>query len=310
MKDPYKVLGVKRNASQSGIKKAYRELAKKYHPDLHPNEPAIEAKFKEISAAHNLLSDPDKRAKFDNGEIDAGGTERPEHAFYRNYAEGAAGTKYHGAAGFGAFEDLSSLFTDLFEQRRGPRERQFKQSRMRGGDLSYAMKVSFLDAANGAKRRITLPDSKSLDVTIPAGIRSDQKVRLAGKGAPGVGGGRPGDAYIEVEIEKHEFLTRENDDIHLDLPISLSEAVLGAKVRVPTITGSVSMTIPKNANTGTVLRLKNKGIVNPRTKKRGDQYVTLKVVLPEKADKDLKEFVERWGSGHGYDPRGGMGDEG
>jgi DnaJ-class molecular chaperone len=310
MKDPYKVLGVKQDASQSDIKKAYRELAKKYHPDLHPNEPAIEAKFKDVSAAHNLLSDPDKRAKFDHGEIDASGTERREQAFYRSYAEGAAGTKSHSAAGFGGFEDLSSLFTDIFEQRRGPRDRQFTQSRMRGGDLSYAMKVSFLDAANGAKRRITLPESKSLDVTIPAGIKNGQKVRLAGKGAPGISGGQPGDAYIEIEIEGHEFFTRENDDIHLDLPISLNEAVLGEKVRVPTITGSVSMIISKNANTGTVLRLKNKGITTPRTKKRGDQYVTLKIVLPEKADKDLKEFVERWGASHGYDPRHGMGDEG
>jgi DnaJ-class molecular chaperone len=291
--DPYTVLGVKRNDSQDDIQKAYRRLAKKLHPDLNPGNKQAEDQFKEVSAAYDVLGDADKRARYDRGEIDASGTERPQQRFYRDFAEG--GSQYTSDAGFADFgaDDILSQFFG--------REGR-ANIRMRGSDVHYRLELDFLDAINGGKRQITLPDGSILDVNIPPGTSDGQVLRLRGKGRPGMGGGRPGDALVEIEVRPHRIFTRKGDDIHVDLPISLSEAVLGGKVRVPTPTGSVTMTLPKWSNTGTVLRLKGKGV--PRIDGKGDEFVTLKVMLPEKPDPELETFVAKW---HGaYSPRQAM----
>jgi DnaJ-class molecular chaperone len=292
--DPYTVLGVKRNASQDDIQKAYRRLAKKLHPDLNPGNKQAEDQFKEVSAAYDLLGDADKRARYDRGEIDASGTERPQQRFYRDFAEG--GSQYTSDAGFADF-----AADDILSQFFGREGRA--NIRMRGSDVHYRLELDFLDAINGGKRQITLPDGSILDVNIPPGTSDGQVLRLRGKGRPGMGGGRPGDALVEIEVRPHRIFTRKGDDIHVDLPISLSEAVLGGKVRVPTPTGSVTMTLPKWSNTGTVLRLKGKGV--PRIDgSKGDEFVTLKVMLPEKPDPELETFVAKWQGA--YSPRQAM----
>ena len=292
--DPYTVLGVKRNASQDDIQKAYRRLAKKFHPDLNPGNKKAEEQFKDVSAAYDLLGDTDKRARYDRGEIDASGTERPQQRFYRDFAEG--GSPYASEAGFADF-----AADDILSQFFGREGRT--NIRMRGSDVHYRLELDFLDAINGGKRQITLPDGSILDVNIPPGTSDGQVLRLRGKGRPGMGGGRPGDALVEIEVRPHRIFTRKGDDIHVDLPISLSEAVLGGKVRVPTPTGSVTMTLPKWSNTGTVLRLKGKGV--PRVDgSKGDEFVSLKVVLPEKPDPELEKFVARWQGA--YSPRQAM----
>jgi DnaJ-class molecular chaperone len=285
---------VKRNASQDDIQKAYRRLAKKFHPDLNPGNKQAEEQFKEVSAAYDLLGDTDKRARYDRGEIDASGTERPQQRFYRDFAEG--GSPYASDAGFADF-----AADDILSQFFGREGRT--NIRMRGSDVHYRLELDFLDAINGGKRQITLPDGSILDVNIPPGTSDGQVLRLRGKGRPGMGGGRPGDALVEIEVRPHRIFTRKGDDIHVDLPISLSEAVLGGKVRVPTPTGSVTMTLPKWSNTGTVLRLKGKGV--PRVDgSKGDEFVSLKVVLPEKPDPELEKFVARWQGA--YSPRQAM----
>ena len=302
MKDPYQLLGVARDADQNAIKKAFRKLAKKLHPDLNPGNKKVEQEFKEVNAAYDLLSDPKKRERFARGEIDASGAERPERSFYRAYAEGGGNTKYREAE-FGEFS-AEDILSELFG--RG-RSRGGKPPRMRGEDVNYSLTVSFLEAANGAKKRVTLADGKTLDVTIPPGTEDGQTLRLKGQGLSGVGGGPAGDAYVEIHVEPHPFFNRKDSNIHLDLPVTLSEAVLGASVTVPTIDGNVSIKVPPGSNTGTTLRLKGRGLVDRKTRERGDQYVTLKVVLPDKPDTELKQFVERWSAGHGYDPRAKLG---
>jgi DnaJ-class molecular chaperone len=298
--DPYQVLGVKREASQEEIQKAYRKLAKKLHPDLNPGNKEAEEKFKEVSAAYDLLSDADKRARFDRGEIDASGAERPRQRYYRDFAEGDGAHVYTSDAGVADMEGMDDILSGIF----GERGRRAGTFRMRGGDVHYRLEVDFLDAINGANRRVTLPDGSVLDVTIPPGTRDGQVLRLRGKGRPGVGGGAPGDALVEIAVRAHPYFRREDDDIHLDLPVSLTEAVLGAKIKVPTPTGPVTMTVPKDSNTGTLLRLRGKGA--PRSRGgRGDEYVTLKVVLAEKHDPELASFVSGW-SNKAYNPRRAM----
>lgn len=302
MKDPYQTLGVARNASADEIKKAYRKLAKKLHPDLNPGNKKIEQEFKEVSSAYDLLSDTDKRARFDRGEIDASGAERPGRGYYRSYAESGQGAKYRsGGAGDSFFAE--DIFSDLFGGAFGERERGRGGARMniRGADVSYAVTADFVEAALGAKKRLTLTDGKTLDVTIPPGTEDGQTLRLKGQGLPGMGG-PAGDAFIEIKVQPHPFFTREGNDIHLELPVTLAEAVLGASVTVPTLDGKVSLKVPPQSNTGTVLRLRGKGV--PRKGGgRGDQYVKLKVVLPERPDSELAEFVQSWSKTHPYDVR-------
>jgi DnaJ-class molecular chaperone len=294
--DPYSVLGVKKDASQDEIQKAYRRLAKKLHPDLNPGNKRAEEQFKEASAAYDLLSDADKRARFDRGEIDASGAERPQRRYYRDFAEGG-GSPYSNDAGFADFAASDDILSQIFGG-----EGRFNM-RMRGADVHYGLELDFLDAINGGKRQITLPDGSVLDVNIPPGTRDGQILRLRGKGRPGNRGGPPGDALIEIHVRPHRIFVRKGDDIHIDLPISLSEAVLGGKVRVPTPSGPVTMTVPRWSNTGTVLRLKEKGV--PRVEgSRGDEFVTLRVMLPEKPDPELEKFVANWRGA--YSPRQAM----
>jgi len=285
--DPYETLGVKKDASADEIQKAYRGLAKKLHPDLNPGNKKAEEQFKEVSAAYGLLSDPEKRARFDRGEIDASGQERPQQRYYRDFADGGASRSYTNDAGFADFAD-SDIFADIFGARQGR-----GQFRMRGPDAHYRLEVDFLDAINGAKRQITLPEGAALEVTIPSGTRDGQVLRLRGKGQPGIGGGPAGDALIEIAVRPHPVFTRKDDDIHIELAIPLDQAVLGGRVSVPTPSGPVTMTVPKWSNSGAVLRLKGKGVPR-RGGARGDEYVTLKVMLPDQPDPELEKLIAQW----------------
>lgn len=300
MKDPYEILGVSRTATADEIKKAYRKLAKKLHPDLNPGQKDVEAQFKEVTGAYDLLSDAEKRRRFDAGEIDAAGQERPERQYYRQYAYSNDGARYAGDFGDdgGVGEDI---FSELFG--RAGRGRRTGNIRMRGSDVTYTLEVPFLDAARGARKRLTLPDGRTLDVNIPAGTHDRQMLRLKGQGSPGIGGGPAGDAYIEIHVAPDAHFRSKDNDVHLDLPVTLQEAVLGGRVEVPTIDGTVTMTVPAGSNSGTTLRLKGKGMVDPSSKQRGDQYVHLSVVLPDDEDGALKEAIGRWAETHSYDVR-------
>ena len=296
MRNPYEVLGVAPAASAADIQKAYRKLAKQLHPDLNPGDKTAEEKFKEISAAYDLLGDAEKRKRFDDGEIDAAGAERPQRPFYRDFAASDHAHPYTDDSGYADFMESDDGFAELL--RRAERAR----ANRRGRDLHYQLPIAFAESITGANKRLTLPDGGTLDVTIPPGLVDWQILRLRGKGAPGAGTGGPGDALIEVEVLPDPRFTREGDDISLELPVSLSEAVLGGRVRVSTPTGEVTMTVPKGSNTGTTLRLKGKGAPHLGGG-HGDQFVKLKVVLPRPPDPELEAFVSNWEKGKAFNPR-------
>lgn len=305
MRDPYKILGVSKTASDKEIKSAYRKLAKELHPDLHPGKKGIEEKFKEASAAYALLGDAEKRRRYDAGEIDASGAEQAPRGFYRDYGDGAEAHNYASHEGFASEADLGDFFSGIFGGGRGRQgQREFKA---RGSDVSYVVRVSFIDAVKGARKTFTMADGRVLNVNIPEGATDRLTLRLAGQGNPGFGGGPAGDAFIELHVEPHAWFRRKDSDIHLELPVGLKEAVLGARIEVPTVDGPVAMTIPKGSNTGTTLRLKNKGALDRRSGQRGHEYVTLKVVLPDGADPALEAFVEGWKPPESYQPRRKMG---
>jgi DnaJ-class molecular chaperone len=293
MDDPYKLLGIERDASPEALQKAYRKLAKLHHPDLNPGNPEAEAKFKQISAAHALLSDPDKRAAFDRGEIDAEGTPQAPRGFYRDHGDRSDRAKYQSAPDFGD-EDLESLLRNAFGRRR------HGGFALRGADRHFTLSVGFIEAARGGVRRLTLPDGGTLDVTLPAGIADGQILRLKGKGEPGEGGGPAGDALIEISVDAHRFFRREGKDVILELPVTVQEAMLGAKVRVPTIDGPVNVTIAPRSSSGTRLRLKERGIAG------GHQFVELKIVIPPGEEPALTAFLKDWVPTHPFDPRAGL----
>ncbi|MGE3334311.1 MAG: DnaJ C-terminal domain-containing protein [Rhodospirillaceae bacterium] len=305
-KNPYEVLGVASSASDDEIQKAFRRLAKKSHPDLHPGDKKAEDRFKELNAAYDILGDAAKRARFDKGEIDASGNEIRQNPFARGGRPGAGGGFGGGSQHF-SFEDLDlgDLFGGMFRGGQGgPRGGDpFGGSRPgRGEDQRFMLEVDFEEAAIGATKRLTLPNGKSLDVNIPPGINDGQTIRLKGQGAQGHGG-HAGDALIEVKVRAHPTFRREGRDIYAEVPISLGEAVAGGKVEVPTVHGPVAMTVPKWTNGGARMRLKGKGVPATKSEPAGDQYVVFEIVLPKTADKDLEDFVKGWAERKPYNPR-------
>ena len=297
MQDPYDVLGVARDASQTAIRAAYRKLAKTHHPDLNPGKPESAERFKTIGTAYEILSDPEKRARYDRGEIDASGAEKPpEPKFYREYADAAGRSKYRAETGFDP-ADLEGIFAQAFGEGLG---RGAHAINARGADAHYALTISFLDAANGTIRRISLPDGQTLEVTIPPGLRDGHVLRLRGKGHPGLGEGPPGNALVEVTVAPDPRFRREGNDIIVSLPVTLKEAVLGTALEVPTIKGTVRLTIPRGSGTGTRLRLRGRGI------RSGHQYVELEVVVPPGEEPELAEFLRSWEPHQTSDPRAGM----
>ncbi|MBI5165004.1 MAG: J domain-containing protein [Magnetospirillum sp.] len=299
MKDPYQVLGVARSAAADEIKQAYRALARELHPDLNPGDRKSEERFKEISAAYDFLSDADRRARYDRGDIDATGAAKA-----RNWRSHGAGPKGGGGGrsqrgGFGFGNDADEILEELLRRRDRARS-GYSGPPQRGQDARHGLGVTFVEAAVGVTKRVTLVTGKALDVRIPAGSVDGQALRLKGQGHPGSQGGEDGDAFVDIAVEPHPFFVRRDLDVLLDLPVSVQEAMLGGKVTVPTVDGKVSLTVPAGSNTGSVLRLKGKGVAGKDG--RGDQLVTLKVMLPDD-DADLKKFVDKWGPKHGYDPR-------
>ena len=256
---------------------------------MRPGDKQAEERFKRATAAFNLLSDPTTKGRYDRNEIDADGNERA--AFHsrgpRQGARAHAGAGA-GAGGAGDAFDLGDIFSDLFGPGFGSGAGR-GYGRMRGRDVRFTLDVDFLDAINGARRRISLAEGRTIEVAIPAGVESGQVLRLKGQGSPGVQGGPAGDALVELHVKPHAFFRREGQDIHMDLNISLVEAVEGGKVQAPTPTGNVTLTVPAGSNTGKVLRLKGKGVAG-----QGDQFVRMQVVLPETPDEDLKKFVKKW----------------
>ena len=321
MRDPYEVLGVPRGASAAAIKSAYRKLAKKHHPDNNKNDPKAAARFAEINSANEIVGDEEKRKQFDRGEIDAEGKPRfqgfPGGGFAGGDARGHAGpggfetyTFRSGPGGMeggaGGFEDiLNSMFGGGARARSGGRQFEFDT----GGvgldlDLSVAMTVSLEEAVKGAEKRVRLPTGKELNVKIPAGVSSGQQIRLKGQGetAPGH---RPGDLLITVTIAPHPFFKVDGNDLRVELPIALYEAVLGGKVRVPTLSGAVELSIPKNTSSGRTFRLKGKGL--PKSGGAGDLYVTTRIILPDGNDAELEALMQKWRDQHPYNPRSDLG---
>jgi DnaJ-class molecular chaperone len=298
--DPYTVLGVPRNAPDEEIRRAYRKLAKQLHPDLNPsNRVAAEERFKKVSAAYDIVGDPVKRKQYDRGEIDASG--EPRRGFHRAHAGGAG--PFAGRSRPGDDFGLGDIFSDLFGGMRGRRAEADRAAFSRGRDVRYTLEMDFLEAAAGAKKRVTMPDGGVLDLTVPEGVADGQVLRLKGKGSPGLGGSEPGDALVEIKVGPHPQFTRSGDDIALELAITIDEAVLGAKIEVPTISGRVQLALPKGTSSGRVFRLKGKGVRNAATGHTGDQLVSIRIVLPDKIDDQLAYFLSEWRQSHRYDPR-------
>ena len=312
--DQYQRLGVQRGASEAEIKKAYRSLAKQLHPDRNTDNPNAAKRFGEVTAAYDLLSDKDKRARYDRGEIDEEGNPKmPFGSGGFGGGGGFSGARPGQSGGFEGFQgdtaDLSDLFEGLFGGATGGRRqsggfgnfRQRARPPQKGADIAYRLTVPFVEAASLAPQRITLADGKTIDLKLPNGLEDGTKIRLAGKGEPGPGGA--GDGLVTISIQPHPFYRREGNDIRMDLPVTLKEAVLGAKVKVPTPEGPVMLTIPKGSSSGKVLRLKGRGFTD-KSGKRGDQLASLIVDLPS-GDPELQAFAESWSGGG--NPRAGLG---
>ena len=313
--DLYQRLGLKRGASEAEIKKAYRSLAKQLHPDRNTDNPKAAERFAQVTAAYDFLSDKDKRAKYDRGEIDEEGNPKmPFGAGFGGYSAGAGGPQ-PGAGGFENFNfggaegaDLSDLFEGLFGGAAGRGAggpfsgfRQRARPPQKGSDVAYRLKIPFEDAVALKPQRITLADGKTIDLKLPQGLEDGTRIRLAGKGEEGPAG--RGDAIVTIEIAPHRFFTRDGTNIRLTLPVTLKEAVLGAKVKVPTPEGAVMLTVPKGTSSGKVLRLKGRGFVG-KDGKRGDQLVTVDIDIPSD-DPELQRFAETWDGGG--NPRSGLG---
>jgi len=318
MRDPYEVLGVARSASEADVKKAYRRLAKTLHPDRNQNDPKAREKFSELTNAYEIVGDAEKRKKFDAGEIDAEG--KPRYAGFEGFGagggpRGAGGARggfenFHfgfgsDAGGFrqggrpGAGFDASDIFSDFFGAeatgRAGTRRAKA------GADVRSETTITLQEAVKGVALRVTLPNGRDLEVSIPPGVSDGQTVRLKGQGHPGPAGGPPGDVLVTVRVRPDRRFAVEGKDLRLRLPVRLDEAVLGAKVRTPTLEGVVELSIPPNSSTGRTLRLRGKGL--PHADGRGDLLVTIDVMLPPEADRELEELMKRWAETKTWDPR-------
>jgi DnaJ-class molecular chaperone len=330
MADPYQTLGVARGADEAAIKSAYRKLAKELHPDRNKDNPKAADRFSAVTAAYDLLSDKDKRARFDRGEIDEQGNPRAPFGFGAGGGPGAAGANPFagarnfragagpgGAAGF-QFEEGGADFGDIFDNLfngggggapggTGPfgfgRRSARAQPRAKGADVSYRLAVPFEDAAALKPQRVSLANGKTIELKLPPGVETGTQRRLPGQGEPGPTG--PGDALVTIEVQPHRFFTRDGDDVRLDLPVTLAEAVLGAKVKVPTVDGAVMVTVPKGSSSGRVLRLGAKGF-HKADGGRGDQLVTLHVDLPA-GDAELERFLSTWTGDRDRNPRSALG---
>ena len=296
--DPYQELGVARTASADEIRRAFRKLAKQHHPDANPGNKAAEERFKRISAAFDLLGDPEKRKKYDAGEIDADG-----HETMRGFSGGPFGQGGFRAGGGGDFDnvDLSDILNEMFGGRGGGRGFGGGGfAPQRGADVRAKLEIDLEDAIRGGKRRLSFSDGRTLDVTIPKGANDGQVLRLKGQGSPGRAG--PGDALIELAIKAHPVYRREGENLVMDLPVSAPDAILGGKVEAPTPDGPVTLSIPPGSNSGSTLRLKGKGLANGKGQ-RGDLLARLLVMLPDQVDAELKSFAETWRSERPYAPR-------
>lgn len=295
VKDPYKILGVSRTADEKEIKKAYRQLAKKLHPDVNPDDKKAQERFKEVSAAYTLLSDKNLRAQYDSGQIDGSGQQQNPFAGQGGYQQ----------ADFGVHPEMADIFSTLFGMNMGggartghPFTRQRQPMPQKGADIRYELEIPMVEAITGASKNIRMSDGKSLKLNVPEGIEDGTTLRLRGKGQPGINGGPAGDAKIKIKVKPHKLLKRDGNTLRMDLPISLKEAVLGAKITVPTPHGKVNLKIAPGTSSGKTLRLKGKGI------KGGDLLARLQIQLPEKMSKDLKDCVKSWDDGP--DPRASL----
>lgn len=308
--DLYKVLGVKSSATNDEIRAAYRKLAKKYHPDLNPGNPEAEKRFKSINAANDILGDPKKREKFDRGEIDETGAEKPRYENFQQTASGGRSggpfyyeTQRDGGRYSSAFEGFGSDFFEELLKGRGASPRL-------PTDEHYLLEVDFKSAALGSEQEMVLPTGKSVKVHIPPGFESGKKLRLKGLATSAAPGQEPGDVYIEIRVRPSKIFSREGKNLLLELPVTLSEAILGGEVRVPTLEKAIMLKVPAGSNTGTKLKAKGKGIGAVKESERGDLLVTLKVVMPTVIDNELKEAIQKWSGTHSYNPREALDKEG
>ncbi len=312
MRDPYTILGVTKSAGADEIKKAYRKLAKRFHPDQNKTDPKAKDKFAEANSAYEILGDEKKKGQFDRGEIDAEGKPRGFEGFGAGGPGGGArrhagpGGAQHFEFGFGGAGgaprggfDPGEIFSDLFSGR----GRGGQRPAPKGEDLAGTVTVSLPEAVNGTNSRVLLPSGRQLEVKIPAGMEDGKQIRLKGQGQPGPFGGDPGDALITVRIAPHPQFKVEGRDIRLDLPITLYEAVLGGKVEAPTLTGAVELNLPAGSNSGRTLRLRGKGLPATAMLSAGDLMVTVKILLPEQPDTELQALMTRWRDLKPYSPR-------